>query len=119
MRKALNQSGQQKEERCPTADCRVRGNEGDPQARARHEEHRGQQDSASPEFVSQRTEHQPANGTHQETDGEHGQRAQQRRHRVAGVEEAAGDVDRGDGIDGPVKPFQQVSYARGEQGFAL
>ena len=111
-REALQTTQEEQQQRCGDADRGVGRQQADGERRARHQQDHQREHALPSDPVAERSEHEPAEGPHEERGREDRERLQQRRGFVAGREEVGGDERGQEPVDGEVEPFDGVADRR-------
>ncbi|MCY1218072.1 hypothetical protein D9M72_300060 [compost metagenome] len=115
-RQALDQACEQQQRRRPVADAGIGGQAGDQQRAGAHHDHRDQHRVLAAVAVGDGAEQPAADGPHQEAGGKHAGGVQQLRGGIGLGEERRREVDRAEGVDVEVEPFDQVARRGGDDG---
>ncbi|MNY11783.1 hypothetical protein D3C86_1448310 [compost metagenome] len=108
-RQALQQTGEQQQDRRPDPDAVVGRQAGDQQRAETHHQNRDQHRILASVLVRQAPENPATNRSHQEPGGEHASGVDQLHGGVIGRKKRRCEIDRTEGVDVEVEPFDQVA----------
>ena len=111
-RQALEQSCHQQQRRGPGTDVVISGQEGDDQGAAAHHQHRDHHRVLAPVLVGHPAKQPTTDRSHQEPGGKHTGGVEQLHRGVIRGEKRRGKINRAEGIDVEVEPFDQVAGGR-------
>ncbi|MNL11870.1 hypothetical protein D3C87_1327220 [compost metagenome] len=115
-RQALQQTSEQQQDRRPDADAGVRRQTSDQQRAEAHHQNRDQHRILAPVLVRDTAEDPAANRPHQKPGGENARGVYQLHRRVVGREKRRGEIDRTEGVDVEVEPFDEVAGRGADNG---
>ncbi|MCY1246676.1 hypothetical protein D9M72_599380 [compost metagenome] len=112
----MQQTGEQQQDRRPDPDAAVGRQAGDKQRAEAHHQNRDQHRILAPVLVRQAPENPATNRAHQEPGGKYARGVDQLHGGVVGGEKGRREVDRTEGIDIEVEPFDEVAGRSADNG---
>jgi hypothetical protein len=110
----LHAAQEHEQHRRRDADRVITGHQADAEGRQRHQHDHDREHPLATDPVAEWSEEEPTERTHEERDGKHGKRAEQRRSAVGGGKELLGDVGGQKAVDREVVPLDGVADARSD-----